>query len=117
MDTITIQDLEVFFRVGVSDRERAEPQRLLISIEAAHDLSFAVEKDDLRWTIDYAAVCQRVTRLAERRSWHLIETLAVEIADLMQREFGAASATVEVKKFVMPQTRFVGVRVTRPSAG
>jgi hypothetical protein len=29
MDKITISDLEVFYRVGVPEEERAEPQRLL----------------------------------------------------------------------------------------
>jgi len=115
MDTIIIQDLEVFFRVGVPEQERSQPQRLLISIEATHDLTLAVEKDDLRWSIDYAAVSERLKHLADRRSWCLIETLAVEIAEILLREFGAETATVEIKKFVLPQTRFVGVRVTRPT--
>lgn len=113
MDTIIIRDLELFLRVGVSEDERAKPQRLLVSIEIAHDFGDAAEKDDLRSSIDYAAVCQRLAEWGAGRSWCLIETLAVEMADLLLREFGATTATVEVRKFVLPQTRFVGVRVTR----
>lgn len=60
MDTIIIRDLELFLRVGVPEDERAKPQRLLVSIEIAHDFARAVEKDDLRSSIDYAAVCQRL---------------------------------------------------------
>ncbi len=115
MDTIIIRDLELFLRVGGPEDERAKPQRLLVSIEIAHDFARAAEKDDLRSSIDYAAVCQRLAEWGAGRSWCLIETLAVEIADLLLREFGAATATVEVRKFVLPQTRFVGVRVTRRS--
>jgi dihydroneopterin aldolase len=36
-DQITIEDLEVLFHVGVPDEERAEPQRLLITIGMTHD--------------------------------------------------------------------------------
>ena len=31
MSKITIVDLEVFYRVGVTDEERAKPQRLLVT--------------------------------------------------------------------------------------
>lgn len=113
MDTIVIRDLEVDYRVGVPDTERAKPQRLLLSLEMAHDIATAAAKDDLRWSIDYHAVVQRLSRWGEERSWALIETLAVEIAELILSEFGAASVTVEVKKFILPQTRYVSVRVTR----
>ena len=114
MDTISIHDLEVFFRVGVPDAERAQPQRLLLTIHVGHDLTMAVERDDVRWTIDYGALCDRIARFGESRAWQLIETLATEIADMIQREFGAVRVSVEVKKFILPQTNYVSVRVTRP---
>lgn len=113
---IIIRDLELFVRVGVPDEERARPQRLLISIEAACDVARAVAKDDLAGSIDYEAVCRRLAAWTPVRDWRLIETLAAEIAELLLREFGASAATVEVKKFVLPQTRCVGVRVTRRRA-
>ena len=114
MDTITIQDLEVQFRVGVSEAERAQPQRLLLTVEILHDFTVAADKDDLRWTIDYGALCERLQELGQDRDWCLIETLAVDIADRVRLEFGARQVAVEVKKFILPQTRYVSVRVTRP---
>lgn len=113
MDTITIADLEVHYRVGVPEAERARPQRLLLTLELAQDFAAAAAHDNLDATIDYDAVCRRLQHLGEGRSWRLIETLAVEVADLCLREFRARAATVEVKKFVIPETRYVSVRVTR----
>ena len=114
MDTIIIQDLEVFYRVGVPDTERAEPQRLLLTLEMTTDFTTAAVKDDLRWSIDYDAVCRRLRDFGEQRSWHLIETLAVELVDFLQLEFGISAIQLEVKKLIIPQTRYVSVRVTRP---
>ena len=114
MDKIIISDLEVSYHVGVGEPERATAQRLLISVEMAHDFRAAAAQDDLAHTIDYYAVCQRLLQLGEGRSWRLIETLAVDIAALVQAEFHATSATVEVKKFIIPESRHVAVRVTRP---
>ncbi len=113
MDTITIADLEVHYHVGVSEAERAQPQRLLLTLELAQDFGAAAAHDNLDATIDYDAVCRRLQRLGEGRSWRLIETLAVEIADLCLREFRARAVSVEVKKFILPQTRYVAVRVMR----
>lgn len=113
MDWITIEDLEVSFHVGVPDEERAEPQRLLISLRMAHDFSLAARTDDLNSTIDYYAVTQRIKSLGDDREWRLIEKLVVEIAELVLNEFGAREVEATVKKFIIPETRWVAVSVTR----
>jgi FolB domain-containing protein len=112
-DKIIIEDLEIHCRVGVPDDERAQPQRLLLTVEMEHDCSAAAAADDLTRTIDYGAVSRRLLTLGKDRSWKLIETLAVEIADLARTEYGAASVRVMVKKFVLPEARWVAVEVQR----
>lgn len=114
MDIIVIRDLIVNFRVGVTDEERAKPQKLLITIEIGDDFTAAAKTDDLTQTIDYDAVVRRVTGLGEENSWNLIERLAVQIAEMVREEFRVARVSVEVKKFVIPETRYVSVRVSRP---
>jgi FolB domain-containing protein len=113
MDTITIKDLEVHYRVGVPDEERATPQRLLISVEMEHDFTSAAAEDDLASTIDYFAVSQRLQQFGEEAHWRLIETLAVDITQMIIEEFSARAVAVEVKKFIVPQARYVSVRVAR----
>lgn len=117
MDTIIINELEVFYRVGVPEAERAQPQRLLLTIEMGSDFAAAARSDELARTIDYYAVAERLLRFGEGRSWRLLETLAVDLAEMIRAEFGARSVSVEVKKFVLPDARYVGVRVERPGAG
>ncbi len=113
MDRITITDLEVFYRVGVPDAERAQPQRLLLTLELDVDFAAAAAGDDLTRTVDYFALSRRLLTLGEGRSWKLIETLAVDIATLTLADFGARAIAVEVKKFILPETRHVSVRVKR----
>ena len=113
MDKIIISDLEVFYRVGVPDAERAKPQRLLISVESTRDLSAAAASDDLSQTVDYHAVTRRLLKLGEGRSWKLIERLAADIAEMVLAEFAPGTVSVEVKKFVLPEARYVAVHLTR----
>jgi dihydroneopterin aldolase len=112
-DCITLADLEVHYRVGVPDEERARAQRLLLTVSMAADFTAAAAADDLKRTIDYAAVARWLQELGTGREWRLIETLAVEIADRLRGEFGAGRVVVEVKKFILPDTRHVSVRVER----
>jgi FolB domain-containing protein len=113
MDKIIINELEVFYHVGVPDEERAKPQRLLLTIEISHDFSTAAQKDDIAQTINYFSVSQRLLRFGENKSWKLIETLAVEIATALKSEFGIQKISVEVKKFIIPQARHIAVKIER----
>ena len=113
MDTISLTDLEVRYHVGVPDAERAQPQRLLLTVEMQHDFTRAAASDDLRETIDYYAVSRRLLAFGEGRSWKLIEKLAGDIAAMVLADFGAEAVTVEVKKFIIPEARHVSVRLAR----
>src|SRR5277367_1101033 len=109
MSRISIVDLEVFYRVGVPDTERAQPQRLLLTVEMEFDFSAAAKSDSITDTIDYFAVSQRLLKFSDGKSWKLIEKLAADIAGAILAEFKPAGVTVEVKKFVIPQARHVSV--------
>jgi dihydroneopterin aldolase len=114
MAQITIVDLEVAYHVGVPDVERAHPQRLLLTIELETDFTAAARTDDIADTIDYYTISQRLQHYGEGRSWKLIEKLATDIADLILTEFHPRQVTVEIKKFPIPQTRQITVRLTKP---
>ena len=112
-DTITITELEVRARVGVPDEERGSPQRLLFTVEMEHDFATAAATDAVGDTIDYHSVTMALTKMAESGEWRLIEKLAEDAAALVLAEFQPNCVRVEVKKFILPQTRLVSVRIER----
>ncbi len=111
MDVIRICDLEVFYHVGVPEEERAQPQRLLLDIEFRSDFTRAAAADDLTATIDYFEVTQWLLTFGAKREWKLIETLAREIATTLLKEHRPRSIRVEVKKFIILETRYVSAAV------
>lgn len=113
MDHITISELEVSYQVGVPDEERAQPQRLLLTVQLFLDLAPSAASDDLTRTVNYFEVSQRLLQLGRGRSWKLIETLASDIANLILTEFKVDRARVEVKKFIIPEARHVSVTLER----
>ena len=117
MSRISIIDLEVFYRVGVPDEERAEPQRLLLTVEMEFDFSKAAKTDEITDTIDYFVVLHRLLKFGDGKSWKLIEKLAGDIGELILSEFKPQSVTVEVKKFPIPQAKWVSVFLTQRRNG
>jgi dihydroneopterin aldolase len=113
MSFITIVDLEVFYRVGVTDEERSHPQRLLLTIDLKFDFSSAAVSGRVGRTIDYSEVARHLFKLGESRNWRLIESVATDIATKILADFHPESVTVEVKKFSLPEARYVSVSLTK----
>ncbi len=111
-DRIRINALRVLARIGVPDEERAAPQKL--SIDVVMESDFRGLDDDLARTTDYAAVAAWLKAECARREVKLLETLAEELAAGLLEGFPQIRAVdLEVRKFVLPDTRDVSVRVRR----
>ena len=113
MSRIAIVDLEVFYRVGVPEAERANPQRLLLTVELNFNFDSASVSDRIEKTIDYHEIVQDLLQYGEGRSWKLLEKLVANIADRIMTQYRPQSVTVEAKKFAIPQARYVAVAVSR----
>ena len=106
-------DLEVSYCVGVTDEERATPQRLLITVDLHYDFSSAAVTDRIEKAINYYDVAQELLKYGEGRSWKLLEKLVANIVDSMIAKFRPQAVTVEVKKFSIPQANYVSVNLTK----
>lgn len=115
-DKIIIEEIEIPFRIGVPDEERAKPQRLRLSIVIEHPLQTAALSDDLAQTIDYGALAEELASFGKGKEWKLLEGLAHDLALWILRRFGAERVSVESKKFILPNARHVAVRLTRSKA-
>lgn len=114
-DEIRVEELEIFARVGVPDEERAAAQRLTVSLTLQPRHCFADLGDDLARTVDYAAVCAEVQRFVAGREDKLVETLAQEMAEHLIERFEISWVELELRKFILPETKYVAVRTTRQS--
>lgn len=113
-DQIEIRNLRVSTHIGVPDEERSTAQELLVTLLIQPNLTFRAMEDAIGNTVDYAAVCETVQRTAAERPRRLIETLAEEIADDLLAAHRIWRLTVEIRKFILPQTEYVAVRIERP---
>lgn len=116
MDQVTIRDLRVKARVGVTEDERARAQVLIINITIDADLSGAVQNDELSSTIDYSRVVEDVAEFVRSSETKLLETLGGGIVDRISKMKGVDGVTVEVLKESAPTSEEVGpvgVRISK----
>ena len=113
MDKIRIKDLEVTAQIGVTAEERARPQRLLVSVELERDLAEAGRSDTMSATAPYDALAELIQQEASRRPRKLIEAVAHDLAGAILSRHWAGAISVEVKKFSVPQSRYVAVEIHR----
>ena len=115
-DVIHLEQIEVLAHVGVPDDERSKPQRLTISLNFSPARSAADLNDDIDQTVNYAEVCDEVRRFVQSRRDRLIETLADALAVHLLKHFAIDRIVVEIRKYVLPEVKFVSVTVTRERA-
>src|SRR5450432_4161524 len=113
MDKIIIKDLEVDARIGVTESERAQAQRLLITVEMERDLTEAGRRDAEAFTTRYDIVADMIRKMVTERPRKLVEAVAHEIAEAILTRQMAHAVTVEVKKFSIPRSQYVSIQIRR----
>jgi FolB domain-containing protein len=112
-DKIHIEQLDVFTRIGVPEEERANPQKLTVSIsfwpyQPTSDLDDHIER-----TVNYSTVAEETKNFVRDQSVSLIETLVERLASHLLKRFPIQQVTIELRKFALQDAKYVSVTVTR----
>ena len=111
--SIEIKNLQAVTRVGVTDVERSEMQKISICLRLMPNYTLDTLSDDINRAVDYQAVSQGVIKLAASGERNLIETLAEDMAVMLLGQFNLRSVVVEIRKFILPETDYVAVKLLR----
>ncbi|HKY93687.1 MAG TPA: dihydroneopterin aldolase [Kiloniellales bacterium] len=93
---LLVEDLAVFLRIGVSDAERRQPQRVLVTLKAEVEPRLST-RDSIDEVVDYGWFADQVRDLAGREM-KLLETLGAEIARRLFREPRLLALEVTLRK-------------------
>lgn len=112
-DRIVLTGLRARGRHGVYDFERAQGQDFIVDVSLELDLGPAARSDDVRDTVHYGELAQRLVAIVTGEPVNLIETLAERLADvcLADRRVSAATVTVHKPQAPIPHD-FADVAVT-----
>ena len=116
-DQLILEDLEFSCSIGVTTEEQAQKQPIIIDIMLGFDNNKAAKNDDINDAINYVHVFDATKELVEGKSFHLIETMAEELATTLLDTFNISSVDLLVKKPRPIEKRggkWAGVRIIRP---
>jgi 7,8-dihydroneopterin aldolase/epimerase/oxygenase len=114
MDIIFLGGLAIDTIIGIYDWERNTKQTVVLDIEMAYDISKAAETDGIEFTLDYKKISERIIDFVENSQFLLVETLVVEIANMLLKEFNIPWVKITLnKKGAIPQASHVGITIER----
>jgi dihydroneopterin aldolase len=96
--TIRLEGLSLFGHHGIDDAEREAGTRLDVDVELELDTTKAEETDRLSHTVNYDEIFSVVRDRVENDSFHLLESLAGDIAHAILTTFGAERVGVRLSK-------------------
>ncbi len=116
MDIIYISQLQLNTLIGVFDWERQAKRTIFIDLELAIDTQRAAQTDDLTYTVDYGSLACRLSEVAEKSEFFLIETLADRLANIILQEFHVPWLRLKLsKRGAIPTATDVGLIIERGS--
>ena len=92
MSAIDIKGLKVSACHGVLPQEKTNPQPFVFDICIDCDTSSAAKSDDVNDTVNYAEVCEIITRFCKENSFNLIERLAYGAAFTIVKKYAMITA-------------------------
>lgn len=114
MDIVYINELKIETIIGIYDWEREVKQVVSLDIEMAHDIGKAAQTDDIQYALNYKAVAKRLIAFIEGSEFLLIESMAEQIARIIQQEFNVPWLRLSVSKpGALRGAKNVGVRIER----
>jgi 7,8-dihydroneopterin aldolase/epimerase/oxygenase len=96
--TVEVTGLSLYTHHGVTDEERKVGQRLVIDLRFDVGDVDATVTDRIEDTVDYGAVCETVSLIAQQRSYRTLERLCSAIADRLLADYDAESVWVKASK-------------------
>lgn len=114
MDKIFITDLLVRGVIGISEREREQPQDILVNVVINTDITAAGRSDNVEDSVNYRTVAKKILAHVETIKRYTVEALAEDVAKLCLAEERATSVIVRVEKpGAVRFSRSVGVEIER----
>lgn len=114
MDQILIKDLLARGVIGISEKERSQPQDILFNIVIFTDISEAAKSDDVEKSVNYRTIAKQVLEHAATAGRFTVESLAEDVANLILDHPRALGVRVRVEKpGAVRFSRSVGVEIER----
>jgi FolB domain-containing protein len=114
MDKIFIEDLMVRGIIGISEKERSQPQDIVVSVILYADITSGSRSDNIDDCVNYRTISKAIIAHIQEVSRYTVEALAGDIAEICLKTPKVEKVKVKVEKpGAVRFSKSVGVEIIR----
>lgn len=98
MNYIEVNKLAILCKIGVSDGERAHPQKVYISCKISTDFGPCMKSDRIEDTINYKDLIDVIETISQECSFKLIESFAEKVQQSIKDLYKCTYSEVTIRK-------------------
>ncbi len=114
MDKIFLKNLKLKTKIGIFDWEKQIDQVINVNLEVGSDIKKAADTDNVKYSLDYKKLANRIKEFVKTNNYELIEALIENMAKTILVEFNVKYVTISISKIgAIRDSEEVGITITR----
>ena len=117
LDELRLSGMQINTKLGVAAWEYQHPQIVIVDLVLGID-NQAKKTDELKDTVDYAALSNQLTQRYRLLHFRLLEALAEDMAQFVLAHFAVEKVALQLtKQGILPMVREVSIAIERQKGG
>jgi FolB domain-containing protein len=114
MDKVFIKDLLIRGVIGISEKERSQPQDIIVNVTLYTDIKKGGTTDDINNCVNYRTIAKAILAHVEKTPRYTVEALATDISTICLENQAVSRVRVSVEKpGAVRFSKSVGVEIVR----
>ena len=111
---ILIKDLTLDLQLGYYDFEKEKKQKVKFNLEVSCQDKNPTNDKDIKSIVNYGQVVKLITKLAKKKHYNFLETLAEDVFDVLFKDKRIGKIMLQIEKLeIIKECASVGIQITK----
>ena len=111
---ILIKELTLDLKLGYYDFEKEKTQKVKFSLEIDYEDRKPTNDKDIKSIVNYGQVVKIITKLAKKKHYNFLETLAEDVFDVLFKDKRIGKIMLQIEKLeILKECTSVGIQITK----
>ena len=111
---ILIKELTLDLKLGYYDFEKEKTQKVKFSLEIDYEDRKPTNDKDIKSIVNYGQVVKLITKLANKKHYNFLETLAEDVFDVLFKDKRIGKIMLQIEKLeIIKECASVGIQITK----
>ena len=111
---ILIKELTLDLKLGYYDFEKEKTQKVKFGLEIDYEDRKPTNDKDIKSIVNYGQVVKLITKLAKKKHYNFLETLAEDVFDVLFKDKRIGKIMLQIEKLeIIKECASVGIQITK----